>query len=137
MQPQLSSATLIAFPKRQANRFTVRDRVELLEWEAARSRGRGFSRMVLHEQEPIDGDEVCDILLLYAGEGPWARWGAARLGRSISVWRSADGADLGRFDTMREALGATLSAAAWTPGRRGRLGVITRAPADAARASAK
>lgn len=137
MLPQISSATVIAFPQRQASRFTTRDRIELLEWEAARSPGRGFSRMVLHEQQPIDGIETCDILLLYVGEGPWARWGAARLGRAISVWRSADGADLGRFDTMREALGATLEAAAWTPGRRGRADSLKApAPADAARVAA-
>lgn len=138
MQPQVRSATLIAFPQRQAGRFTVQDRIQMLEWEvAARARGRGFSRMVLHEQQPIDGIETCDFLLLYAGEAPWAHWGVARRGRGISVWRCADGADLGPFDTMREALGAALEAAAWTPGRRGRAdGVKTPAPADAARAAA-
>ena len=139
MQPQVGSATLIAFPQRQVGRFTVRDRIELLEWEvAARARGRCFSRIVLHEQQPIDGIETSDYLLLYAGKGPWARWGAARRGRFVNVWRCADGADLGPFDTMREALGAALDAAAWTPGRRGRANSL-RAPAraDAARAVAR
>lgn len=136
MQPQVRSATLIAFPQRQAGCFTVHDRIELLEWEvASRARGRGFSRLVLHEQQPIDGNETCDFLLLYAGEDPWARWGVARRGRSINVWRCADGAELGPFDRMRDALGAALEAAAWTPGRRGRgtssglsLGPMQRGP---------
>lgn len=139
MQPQVSSATLIVFPQRHAGRFTVRDRIELLEWEAAAvARGRGFTRMVLHEQQLIDGIETCDFLLLYAGDGSWARWGASRRGRSISVWRCADGADIGPFDTMREALGAALDAAAWTPGRnRGRADGFKAPPlADAARAAA-
>lgn len=138
MQPQVRSATLIAFPQRQAGRFTVHDRIELLQWEvAARVRGRGFSRVVLHEQQPIDGIEICDYLLLYAGEGPFARWGAARRGGAISVWRCADGADLGLFGKMRDALDAALDAAAWTWRRRGRADILKAPPpAGAARAAA-
>lgn len=90
------------------DRFTAADRMELLRWEA---RDQGGARLAIHERRHDDPPEVGEFASIYPPEGRWAAWGAVRQGRAIRVWRAGDGRDLGRFDTMGEALAAvTVSA---------------------------
>ena len=105
------SGNVVPFRPLRANAFTVRDRIEVLEWRASGpAQASGFARLDIYAEHPGDGQETCDLLLLYRRDERWARWGAVRRADRIDVWRCADGSDLGRFETMRQALDALLQA---------------------------
>ena len=102
---------VVPFRPLRPNAFTVRDRVEALQWrESGPAQASGLARLDIHAEHPGDGQETCDFLLLYRRDECWARWGAVRRADRIDVWRCADGSDLGRFETMRQALDALLQA---------------------------
>ena len=102
---------VVPFRPLRANAFTVRDRIEVLEWRASGpAQASGFARLDIYAEHPGDGQETCDLLLLYRRDEHWARWGAVRRADRVSVWFCADGVDLGRFETMRQALDALLHA---------------------------
>ena len=110
---------VVPFRPIRANSFTMRDRIEALEWQATRAaQDAGLARLNIHAEHPGDDQEVCDLLLLYLRDERWARWGAVRRADRICVWRCADGADIGRFETMRQSLDALLQADGWTARRR-------------------
>ena len=92
-----------AAPASAANRFTTADRLEFLRWEA---RDQGGARLAIHKRRHDDPPEVGEFASIYPPNGRWAAWGAVRQGRAISVWRSRDGRDIGRFATRGEALAA-------------------------------
>ncbi len=107
---------VVPFPALRGNGFTVRDRIDALEWQATRAaQASGLARLDFHAGHPGDGHETCDLLLLYRRDARFARWGAARRAGRVGVWRCADGIDLGRFETMRQALDALLQADGPTP----------------------
>jgi hypothetical protein len=99
------SATIITFPSNagRANHVTAADRMALLQWEA---RDQGGIRLAIHKRRHDDPPEVGEFASIYPPNGRWAAWGAVRQGRAISVWRAGDGRDIGRFETMGEALAA-------------------------------
>ncbi len=101
----LKTAEILAFRKPEG-RFTVADRMALARLEA-----RGV-RLAIHKRLEGDPPEVGEFASIYPPTGRWASWGAVRQGRAISVWRSRDGRDIGRFETMSEALDAVTSAKA-------------------------
>ena len=101
------SADIIPFATRVGHdRFTAADRMELLRWEA---RDQGGARLAIYKRRHDDPPEVGEFASIYPPEGRWAAWGAVRQGRAIKVWRAGDGRDIGRFETMGEALAAVSS----------------------------
>ena len=80
------------------------DKIELFRWEAEGA-ATAVVRIAVHEGSGLC-EEDSDVALLYAPDGLWARWGLARHGTIILVWRCTDGQDLGRFSSVREALDA-------------------------------
>ena len=68
-------------------------------------------RLAIHNRRHDDPPEVGEFASIYPADGSWAKWGAVRQGRAISVWRSRDGRDIGRFATMSEALEAVTGSA--------------------------
>ncbi len=75
---------------RGAAGLTGRDRLELLQWAARGCRV-----------------EIEDALaMIYRGDEPWAAWAIGRDGERLLVWNCVTHADIGRFDTMPEALAA-------------------------------
>ena len=123
-------SNVVPFRPLRSNGFTVRDRIDALEWQATHAaQASGLIRLDFHPEHPGDGHETCDLLLLYRRDARFARWGATRRAGRIGVWRCADGADLGRFETMRQALDALLQAdsPAPRPARNARLGAPSQA----------
>ncbi len=102
-----TGATILPFPtqRRPENWLTTLDRVEALRWEADEAAAEGV-RVAIYNRQQNDAPEVGDFVSIYRGDERWAAWGAARRGRSIKLWRSANGADIGEFATMQEALAA-------------------------------
>ncbi len=104
---------VVLFP-RQANRprrapedcfkLFAADKIELFRWETEGDSAT-VVRIAVHEGGGLC-EEDSDVALLYAPGGLWARWGLARHGNIILVWRCTDGQDLGRFGSVREALEA-------------------------------
>ena len=95
------TADIITF-RRPADRFTAADRMALARLEA---RDHGV-RLAIYKRRDDDPPEVGEFASIYPPNTRWAAWGAVRQGRAIRVWRSRDGRDIGRFDTMHEALEA-------------------------------
>ena len=100
------TAKIIPF-RRPENRFTTADRLALARLEA---RNHGV-RMAIHKRRHDDPPEFGEYASIYADDPLWATWGAVRQGQAISVWRSRDGRDIGRFATMSEALEAVTASA--------------------------
>jgi hypothetical protein len=116
-----NSADIIAFlPAAKAigalaaNRFTTADRLDMMRWQAAHE---GGVRLAIHNRREDDPPEVGEFASIYPTNGRWAAWGAARQGRKICVWRSRDGRDIGRFETMGEVLAVVAQAAVASPAR--------------------
>ncbi len=94
--------------------LTPRDRMELTELrEAARS--AGYDRMVIHDRDEGDDDEVGNFLSVYKRGDAWSRWGFARRGESIRAWCCLTGRDIGEYGSLREALVAVLHDLPVTP----------------------
>lgn len=83
--------------------FNSYDLIALACW-MQQADGHGYRRMLIErgsgESRPDEGGYV----LVYAPGREWASWGLSRCGTEIVVWQCSDGADLGRFATMLQAL---------------------------------
>jgi hypothetical protein len=103
----LVGATVLRFPPkpRPENWLTLLDRAQALRWEADEAATRGV-RLAIHRRQEDDPPEVGDFVSIYRANEVWAAWGVARRGPSLRLWRSANGADIGEFATMQEALAA-------------------------------
>jgi hypothetical protein len=112
MVPNSSTAVIIAFPRVQesAHKLLAADKASACEWEFGAA-AYGFDRVVIHEQIGGQSPEDGDFVLIYRMGDRWARWGAARQGAHILLWRCANGAEVGIFPTMQEALDALLDPA--------------------------
>ncbi len=97
------SAEIIPFPSPPivASVFTAKDRLELMHWEA---QGNGSIRLSIYKRQDGDPPDIGEFASIYPLDGSWAAWGAVRQGRNISVWRTRDGQDVGRFESMTEVL---------------------------------
>jgi hypothetical protein len=91
-------------------RLTLRDRLEIDAWRNPACM-RGFDRLVIHERGHLDPPEFEAFLGIYRRGESWARWNVARCGAWVLAWCSANGADIGRFDSVGEALQTLLGAA--------------------------
>lgn len=83
--------------------FTSRDRIALAEW-MRRSDAHGYRRILMEDGSQEGGPEEGSYVLLYTRDHAWARWGIARGSDGVVVWHCGTGTDIGRFDTMLEAL---------------------------------
>ena len=103
--PAVQTADIIPFVAFVGARghFTAADRIELLQWQAQEAHEM---RLAIHRRVEGDPPEVGEFASIYPRNDRWAAWGAVRQGRDISIWRSRDGRDIGRFPTMTEALAA-------------------------------
>jgi hypothetical protein len=104
--PDTSGAKVLAF-KRPNDRFTVADRLALARLEAQNHK----VRLAIHSCRDEDPPGVDEFASIYPANGQWAKWGAVRRGRAISIWHAIDGRDIGHFATMREALEAVTQSA--------------------------
>ena len=83
--------------------FSSRDLMALHQW-MARSEEHGYHRVLIEPGGDSDLPEDGCFALLFAREGSGAAWGVARSSDGVTVWRCGTGADLGRFDSMYQAL---------------------------------
>jgi hypothetical protein len=99
------SAKILRFPTRPRieNYLTLLDRTQALRWQADEATRHGV-RLAIHQRQQDDPPEIGDFVSIYRLNEMWAAWGVARRGASLRLWRSATGADIGEFATMREAL---------------------------------
>lgn len=86
-----------------ANRFTLRDRLDLDRW-AEIAQARGGARLAVHERQDGDPSDVGNYAAVYAAGCCWSSWGLSRRPGGIVVWNSATGRDRGRFASVHEAL---------------------------------
>jgi hypothetical protein len=102
----MTSASIVPYPTCAAvsGLLSFRDKVDVCRWEVAHSLPR-ISRVVIFDRVETDAGTV-DFVLVYGADSPWARWGLARRGGAVTLWRCSDGDDLGVFETMAEALAA-------------------------------
>jgi hypothetical protein len=84
-------------------RLTLRDRLDIDAWRDQASM-RGYDRLVIHERCCFDPPEFEAFLGIYRRGEAWARWNVARCGAWVLAWCSANGTDIGRFDSMGDAL---------------------------------
>lgn len=90
-----------------ANRFTWRDRIDLLAW-AETARALGICRVALERPEP----EMGEFALLYDGPAEWARWAVARDGGAYLLWSPNSGETVGSFPSLAAALAGIRDVAA-------------------------
>ncbi len=101
---------VLAFPTRalgqgarMVHRFSMRDRITALDW-ACSDQSVGHSRLVFEAAEDIGDSETGEFLLVYADGAAWASWGIGCGALGMTLWHSARGTTIGRFDTLSEAL---------------------------------
>jgi hypothetical protein len=83
--------------------FTSRDLIALNRW-MQRSTDHGYRRVVLEDGSGEGGPEEAAYILIYTPGHDWASWGIARGPIGLVIWHCGTGADLGRYETMLEAL---------------------------------
>jgi hypothetical protein len=107
------SATVLPFarPVRAFNRFSMRDRMEALQW-AETARSHGYTRLVFDTACESSGHEPGDFIMIYERDGVWASWGIGCGTEDLTLWRPSNGQTIGTFPTMRTALAAILEFAA-------------------------
>ena len=108
-------AIVLRFPthlRRPENWLTLIDRAQALRWQADEAANRGV-RLAIYRRQQDDPPEIGDFVSIYRANEMWAAWGVARRGQLLRLWRSANGADIGEFATMQEALAAVSSTPAW------------------------
>ena len=110
-----AGADIIPFARRavQGVRLSMRDRMDVTSWQES-ARQFGYDRLVIHEHGPCDPDDVDSFLSVYRRGEAWSRWGIARCGASVLAWCSVSGMDVGRYESVAEALG-TLFSGSFTP----------------------
>jgi hypothetical protein len=98
-------------------RLSMRDRMDVTVWQES-ARQFGYDRLVIHERAPCDPPDVDSFLSIYRRGEVWSRWGVARCGATVLAWCSVSGVDMGRFESVGEALRALFSASSPPPSRR-------------------
>ena len=83
--------------------FTSHDLMALNHW-MQRADGHGYRRLLIERGSGDTQPEGGSYVLVYAPGSEWARWGLARTSAGVMVWHCSDGADLGHFATMTQAL---------------------------------
>ena len=101
------AGSLAASAMAYAFRLTPRDRMDISDWQEA-ARTAGYDRMVIHDRDYGDAQEVGNFLSVYRRGESWSRWGFARQGRTINGWCCLTSTDMGQFGSLGEALGAIL-----------------------------
>lgn len=98
---------VVQFPRPYVsrNRLTSTDRAELCSWDV-QCCNPNFDRVVIHDQHGTTDPVEPDLVLIHAPGSAWASWGLARHDGAVVLWECAGRMDLGRFETMREALDA-------------------------------
>src|SRR3954452_24073009 len=93
------SAKVIQFRGGQAEGigFTPVDLLSLRLWD------KGDRRL---ELDPPGGASGGQFAMIFDADQPWASWAIGRENGKLLVWDCVSLADLGRFDTMRQALAA-------------------------------
>jgi hypothetical protein len=118
----LAGAVILRFPtqlRRAENWLTLVDRVQALRWQQDEAANRGV-RLAIYRRQQDDPPEIGDFVSIYRANEMWAAWGVARRGPSLRLWRSANGADIGEFASMQEALAAVSNTPAWCARSHGR-----------------
>ena len=83
--------------------FTSHDLIALTCW-MERVDGHGYRRMLIERGSGGRSPDEGGYALIYGPGSDWASWGLTRAGAEVVAWRCADGAELGRFPSMRQAL---------------------------------
>lgn len=78
------------------------------DWHDA-ARLAGYDRLVIHNRDCGDAQEVGNFLSAYRRGDAWSRWGFARRGAIIRAWCCLTGADVGEFATLTEAFASVLN----------------------------
>ena len=100
----VSHVSLVAArPAQQDYGFTSHDLIALTCW-MQRADGHGYRRMLIERGSGDSRPDEGGYVLIYEPGSEWASWGLARAGAEIIVWQCSNGADLGRFVTMLQAL---------------------------------
>lgn len=98
--------------------LTSRDLIAVTCW-MQRADGHGYGRVLIENGAGGGRPEAADYVLIYSPDSEWASWGIARDDEGVLVWHCGSGTDLGRFDTMLDALESLPPAfrrpAAWAP----------------------
>jgi hypothetical protein len=92
-----------SMPVTNQHGFTSRDLIALTCW-MQRSTDHGYRRIVLEDGSGEGGPEEAAYILIYTPGHDWASWGIARGPIGLVIWHCGTGADLGRYETMLEAL---------------------------------
>ncbi len=90
-----------------ASCFTPRDRMDISDWRDA-AKMAGYDRMVIHDRDCGDAQEVGNFLSVYRSGECWSRWGFARQGSTIGSWCCLTSMDMGQFGSVHEALSVVL-----------------------------
>ena len=88
--------------------LTPRDRMDAGDWRDA-ARLAGYDRLVIHNRDSNDAQEVGNFLSVYRRGESWSRWGFARYRGVVRAWCCLSGADVGEFATLGEALASVLN----------------------------
>ena len=102
-----TEAEIIQFPtspRRNANRMTVRDRIEALRWTDTATT-LGYSRVLIDTSEHEDRLELGDFMLVYRQGANWASWGIGCTREGFMLWHPQTGETIAHFPTLAEALG--------------------------------
>jgi hypothetical protein len=101
-----TEAEIIEFPsptRRNANRMTVRDRIEALRWSDTAAEF-GYSRVLIDTSEHEDRLELGDFMLIYRQGANWASWGVGCTREGFMLWHPQTGATIAHFGTLADAL---------------------------------
>lgn len=87
-----------------ARRFSIVDRMAAQAW-ASSPLGLGYSRLAFEPAAPGEGAQSGEFLLIYARDCAWSSWGIGCDDDGLTLWHAPRGKTIGRFRTMRDALG--------------------------------
>ncbi len=85
------------------HRFSIIDRMTAHRW-AESGRNLGYTRLVFEDAAEIDGRHG-EYLLIYPRDSAWSAWGIGCDGDGFTLWHTPRGTTIGRFITLRDALG--------------------------------
>ena len=109
-----------------ASCLTPRDRMEATGWHDA-ARVAGYDRLVIHNRDCGDAQEVGSFLSVYRRGESWSRWGFARDRGKIRAWCCLSGADVGEFASLGEALASVLNGMAPDRQRKHKISAVEQA----------
>lgn len=98
--------TVVPFPLNTTAscRLTQQDKIDTWFWEQKTALDRGYNPTVVQAHEWAQNLDQDEFVLIYPLGHSGARWGAARQGSKIMVWRCSDGAEAGLYSCMNLAL---------------------------------